>query len=228
MDIDILNAVRWLIPLILSLTVHEYAHARSAWLLGDRTAERLGRMTLNPLPHIDPVGTLVLPMMGILFHAPVFGWAKPVPISPVAFRHDMSMKLGMLIVAAAGPASNIMLSLLASGTLFILYQIGDVELVRPLFVFFVIFINLNVLLAVFNLLPIPPLDGGRILAGILPDRFSAILDNIERYGFIILILLLMTGAFRVLAYPVYLLSGLLLSWPLPSSVLGELMSTLKL
>jgi len=209
---DILRATMLLIPMILSLSVHEYSHARAAKWLDDPTAERLGRLTLNPVAHIDPVGTLFLPFMGFLFGGYIFGWAKPVPVNPLNFTRRMPAKVGMLIVAAAGPASNLFLALAASALMAVMVLlVGFYN--QNLHDLFSIFIQLNIVLAFFNLLPIPPLDGGRILAGILPDRFEGIIHSFERYGFIILIALLFSGALSVLFIPVRYISAFLMNWP---------------
>jgi len=209
---DILKAVMLLIPMVLSLTVHEYSHARAAAMLHDRTAQKLGRLTLNPVPHIDPIGTLALPLLGFIFGGFIFGWAKPVPVNPMNFKRDVSMKFGMLLVAAAGPLSNLVLALLGSLMLFVMVQLQIMN--EGMITLFAIFIKLNVILAFFNLLPIPPLDGGRILAGVLPDSTQPALRSIEKYGFMVLIFLLFSGVMKFLFIPVGWVSNLLLSWPL--------------
>jgi Zn-dependent protease len=170
----------WMIPLILSITVHEWAHAASAAWLGDDTARLLGRNTLNPVAHVDPVGTLLLPLLGV-----PFGWAKPVPINPVRFRRGTSMKLGVLIVAIAGPVSNVVLAAIC-------WLIRSAPLIRPgtgLADGLTTMIMLNMGLAVFNMLPIPPLDGSRIVDALMPTRLRPLWHQFSNYGFMLLIVL---------------------------------------
>jgi Zn-dependent protease len=154
-----------LIPLWLSLSVHEWAHAWMAWRLGDDTAQRMGRLTLNPLAHIDPVGTLLLPLLGI-----PFGWAKPVPVQPQRFRPSVNMGTGMMLVAAAGPVANLGLALLCVLVEAVLLRMGSPAVAsgQPLSMLLHMMLVLNVLLAMFNALPIPPLDGSRVVDGLMP------------------------------------------------------------
>ncbi len=155
-----------LIPLWLSLSVHEWAHAWVAWRLGDDTAERMGRLTLNPLAHVDPVGTLLLPLLGI-----PFGWAKPVPVQPHRFRPTVSMAGGMMLVAAAGPLANLGLAALCVlvEALLVRMQSPLIAPGQPLAMLLPTMFVLNVLLALFNALPIPPLDGSRVVDGLMPQ-----------------------------------------------------------
>lgn len=186
------------IPLLLSLTVHEWAHALAAKLLGDDTAERLGRLTLNPLEHIDPIGTLILPLLGV-----PFGWAKPVPIQPLRFRRDVSLRTGVLLVAAAGPASNLCLALALAGVVGVssrLFHASNGPLLELLERVTVI----NVLLACFNLLPIPPLDGGRVVDSLMPERFRPAWDWLgARSLYVLAAVLILPGffGFSLLAWP---------------------------
>lgn len=162
---DLLVRLLALVPMLLSLSVHEWAHAFAAYQLGDTTAEEQGRLTLNPLAHIDPVGTLLFPLMGI-----PFGWAKPVPINPLRFRRDISMAKGMLITAAAGPFSNLVLAALCfaiTGTL-VKVSPGTLRANPAIALLLSHAMSLNLGLAIFNLLPIPPLDGSRIVEGVIP------------------------------------------------------------
>ncbi len=165
----VLERVMSLIPLVLSLTVHEWAHALVATHLGDTTAKEQGRLTLNPIAHIDVVGTLALPLLGI-----PFGWAKPVPVEPARFRSSVSMTRGMLLTAAAGPLSNLVLVLICSGALAIGHRtqalpaegsVGQVLLERGVLI--------NLVLAAFNLLPVPPLDGSRVVDAFVPFEHRA-------------------------------------------------------
>jgi len=162
----LLQQVSWWIPLLLSLAVHEWAHARAAASLGDQTAASQGRATLDPLAHIDPLGTVMLPLLGV-----PFGWAKPVPVNPSRFSQAISMRLGMVWVALAGPLSNLVLGLLALGAHAVLYGHGN-RLLDALSAMTAHLVMLNGLLAVFNLLPIHPLDGSRVVDGFIPDSLS--------------------------------------------------------
>lgn len=173
------------IPLVLSLSVHEWAHAASAKCLGDDTAERLGRLSLNPLDHIDPIGTLILPLLGV-----PFGWAKPVPINPLRFRKDVGMNAGLWLTAAAGPASNLLLALFIAGSVGIAARFSPGLLPDVAMPVVTTFIVLNVLLAFFNLLPIPPLDGSRVVDAIIPDSFRPAWDAFAPYSAFVLIALI--------------------------------------
>jgi len=182
-----------------SLTVHEWAHAFTADRLGDSTARLLGRMSLNPIVHIDLIGTILLPAIAIFSGLPVLGWAKPVPVN---MNRLSNPKRDFMIVAAAGPASNIMLAVAASA---VFHAFGGAAGVRPGLLDPVtvayIFVTINVLLAVFNMLPIPPLDGGNVLAGLLPTHMTGFLYGLRQYGFLILYALLFTGVLRQLLGP---------------------------
>jgi Zn-dependent protease len=184
-----------LIPMILSLSVHECAHAASAYLLGDRTAKDAGRLTLNPQVHIDPWGTLFVPALSVLMGGvPFLGWARPTPFKATEFRSGVNRRLGSALVAAAGPASNLVLSVLSlavlvalgrSGVaLYTMVQDGDSMVPRPssIYVFLFTMFELNLGLAYFNLLPIPPLDGYRLL----PPALDRLARPLERYGFALL------------------------------------------
>jgi Zn-dependent protease len=178
-----------LIPLILSLTVHEWAHAYSAFRLGDDTAAREGRLTLNPIPHIDPIGTILLPLL-----SPIpFGWAKPVPVNPVRFRRDVSMRTGMMITAAAGPLSNLAIAILCAVIYGILLRFGVSH--RGVNKLLFIFITSNIGLFLFNFLPVPPLDGSRIVDGVLPYRLRPQWEQLQRYsGFLLLGVIFFAGS----------------------------------
>jgi len=199
----------WSVPLLLAVILHEVAHGVVALRLGDDTALRAGRLTLNPLPHIDPIGTVLLPALLLAAGAPVFGYAKPVPVNYARLRDP---RRSMMLVALAGPLTNLVL---AATSAVVLRQI--IAYLEPIartgarglqgqFATMVLLplgsmarasVLLNVVLAVFNLLPIPPLDGGRVLTGILPYTYARLVASLEPFGFLILMLLLMTRSLGV-------------------------------
>ena len=197
--------------LIFSLTVHESAHAWAAWRLGDSTAKRLGRISLNPVVHVDPVGTLLLPLIAFTTGAPVIGWAKPVPVNPHHLEHP---RRDFLYIAAAGPASNVLLAVVAS-VVMRMVPVSPIEVGigygLPIWSIAATTFELNLLLAVFNMVPVPPLDGGNVLAGLLPSSLADAFDRVVRpWGFLLLYALLLTGALGALITPPYLF----LSWVL--------------
>ncbi len=203
----ILRLVTVLVPMILSLTVHEFAHAFAAHLLGDNTAKYQGRLTLNPLPHIDPIGTLLLPVMAVAMSGmgvPFFGWAKPVPVNPLYFNKKYSMRTGMLLTAAAGPLSNLIMAIISGGLMTILVRSGLLDHMMPVFTFLITFFQINLVLAIFNLVPIYPLDGQKVLTGLLPHDAANSFDNFShRYGSLLLIGLIVFGG-RIISIPLTL------------------------
>jgi Zn-dependent protease len=196
--------------LLFSLTVHEMAHAWTADRLGDSTARLLGRVSLNPLVHADPIGTVLFPLVALITGAPIIGWAKPVPVLTRNLHHP---RRDYVLVAAAGPASNLVLAFLAASVLAALTvspQIaGEANVSVPVARILSSLIRLNVLLAVFNMIPIPPLDGGNVLAGLLPRSLGALFDTLRPYGFILLYALILSGGFNAIVLPPY---SFILSW----------------
>jgi Zn-dependent protease len=194
------------IPIIFAITVHEAAHGYVAKYFGDLTAEKMGRITLNPIKHIDMIGTIILPALTLMLGGILFGWAKPVPVN---FANLNNPKKDMLWVAAAGPASNFIMAIVwvlvlkyansaPEGAAFFLLEMSKVG------------IMINLVLMVLNLLPIPPLDGGRIAVSLLPMHLAVKLSQLERYGFIILMVLLFTGILGSIISPIISFFGQLI------------------
>jgi len=197
------------LPLLFAITVHEAAHGWMARRLGDRTAEMLGRLTLNPIKHIDPIGTVLVPAILLIAGGFIFGWAKPVPVDPRNLAHP---RRDMAAVAAAGPMANLLMALLWA----LIAKLGLVLTPTmpwvgvPLLLMGKTGIFLNSILMVLNLLPLPPLDGGRVLVGLLPDRLADKVASIEPYGMFILVGLMITGFLgQVIGPPITLLERLL-------------------
>lgn len=190
-----------LLPILLAVTVHEAAHAYAANFFGDGTAKFLGRMTLNPIKHIDILGTIIIPLTMFILTSFVFGWAKPVPVNAQNFKNP---RRDMALVALAGPLSNIVMAFAWAG----MTAIGVAGLsssawyAEPLVLMGLIGIRVNILLAVFNLLPLPPLDGGRVLVAVLPPKAANTVSQLEPWGFPILLLLLFTGVLSFLLLPI--------------------------
>ena len=178
------------------IVVHELAHGYVAFRLGDPTAKLAGRLTLNPVAHVDPVGTILLPAILILTHSPiVFGWAKPVPVDP---RNFSDPRKGMLLTSLAGPAANFALAVLFAA----IFKTGIFPANSFIWTFLLYGVLISLVLGVFNLLPIPPLDGSGILMAVLPDKLLRGYMQLERYGFVILIALLYLGLFDRIILPI--------------------------
>ena len=188
----------WAIPVLLAITLHEAAHGYVARLNGDNTAWMLGRVTLNPLKHIDPLGTVILPLILMMTSPFIFGWAKPVPVNYNQLRRK---KMGAVLVAGAGPAANLFLAL-CSVVLFHLVPYVPETIREPMALTLIASMQINVLLMVFNLMPILPLDGGRILEALLPGPLSYKYARTERYGMIIVIVLAFTGILFAVIKPI--------------------------
>jgi len=201
-DLNVAALVIAFLVLIFSLSVHEAAHAWSASQLGDDTAKRLGRVTLNPVVHADPIGTVLLPLIAMLSGAPVIGWAKPTPVNTRNLGHP---RRDHILVTAAGPISNLLIALVASAAM----RSGASSSGGWMDTLVDEALTLNVLLAVFNMLPIPPLDGGQILMALLPRRAAMRMGFLYEYGFLILMGLLFTGVLGYLITPPYYV---ILSW----------------
>lgn len=203
MDFDIAQIIQilsiWGIPVLLAITLHEAAHGYAALKCGDQTAYMLGRVTLNPIKHIDPLGTILIPLILLIMSSPfIFGYARPVP---VAFRKLRNLRRDTVIVAAAGPLMNLILAFFSVAIMHVAvylpfgYAVGLIEMCQASIV-------INVILFVFNLVPLLPLDGGRILAALLPGPLSYQFGKTERYGFIIILLLAFSGVLWEIIGPV--------------------------
>lgn len=197
MSDSVLSIAVWALPLLVAVILHEVAHGWVAFRLGDPTAKALGRLTLNPIPHVDPFGTLLLPGMLILTGSPfVFGYAKPVPVDFRFLRHP---KRDMVWVAAAGPAVNVLLAVLSATAFKVAAGSGEPGLLATMLLYSVF---LNITLAVFNMLPIPPLDGGRVAVGLLPRALALPFARLEPVGMIVVIVLLASGSLGLVLGPV--------------------------
>jgi Zn-dependent protease len=203
-NIDLVQVLLAFCVLLLSLSVHEAAHAWSADRLGDATARTLGRVSFNPLVHVDPIGTVVFPLVAMFSGLPLIGWAKPVPVNVNNLRGDWRQKY--MIIAAAGPASNLVLAVCAAVGVRLIGAEGTGTVVYDFLYWMVL---LNVLLAVFNMIPVPPLDGGNVLSGLLRGPAASVFDTIRPYGFIILYGLLLTGVLFSIVGPI---QARILSW----------------
>ncbi|PMP59612.1 MAG: site-2 protease family protein [Sulfurihydrogenibium sp.] len=212
---NIVDIIFMIPALLVAVIFHEVAHGYVAYRLGDDTAQREGRLTLNPIPHIDPIGSILLPAILILLKSPIlFGYAKPVPINPYNFKIDM--RKGMIMTSFAGPAVNFFLAFMFAGLYHLvrnetflkyfasIFGLGSLEsVIIPLAIFFKYAVSINLILGIFNILPIPPLDGGNILLNILPREIQQKVEPYEQFGFILVIILLMTGILGMVILPIY-------------------------
>ncbi len=219
------HLVMFLVVLLLAISAHEAGHAWMSWKFGDDTAYMLGRVSLSPVTHTDPIGTLLIPILAFTFGAvggalasvPLIGWGRPTPVNP---RNWANYKLANVMVSIAGIGANLILALIGFTIFKTLLETGaihggnvDSGLVQPLIIFLNYFIMLNVSLAVFNLLPFPPLDGSKVLSTFLPDSFQPIFEMLEQFGFLILLLLVYMGLIGMIIRPFYILVRYLLFTP---------------
>jgi len=186
--------------LLVSLSIHEAAHAWTADRLGDPTARALGRVSLNPLVHIDPIGTVLLPLIAAVSHLPLIGWAKPVPVTTRNLRQP---RRDFMMVAAAGPISNLLQAVVAAMVLRVLAGFAARGQAPPSVVsgVFYLAVEVNLLLAFFNLIPVPPLDGGNVMLGLLPPRAALAYSRLRQYGFLVLYALMLSGVASALIMP---------------------------
>lgn len=207
MELSVIQKIAiFALPVIFAITVHEAAHGYAARHFGDFTADQAGRITLNPLKHIDPFGTLLLPALTIMLGGVLFGWAKPVPVNFSRLNHP---KKDMLWVAAAGPAANLVMAIFWILMLKVVPAV-PAFMTLPLGLMAKAGITINIILMVLNLLPLPPLDGGRIAVSLLPNDLARHFAKIEPYGFFILIALLFTGLLGTILLPMmHLVEGIL-------------------
>lgn len=190
----------WIFPVIFAVTVHEYAHGFVAKYYGDNTAEQRGLLTLNPIKQIDLVGTVIVPLLLLATNAGfIFGWAKGMPVNS---RNLKNPRKDMAMVALAGPMANLLMALAWALLARLAVEINIKEVSLPLIYSSMAGIGFNAVMVIFNLLPIPPLDGSRILSGILPDYWAWQFNKLEQYGFIILMALLFTHALDFIIYPI--------------------------
>lgn len=216
------HLIIYLVVLLLAISAHEAGHAWMSHKFGDDTAYMLGRVTLNPVAHTDPIGTLLIPILGFVFGAiggalggiPLIGWGKPTPVNP---RNWTNYKLANVMVSVAGILANLILFLIGFTIFKILLETGTINggnidqgIIKPISILLSNMILLNVSLAIFNLMPFPPLDGSKILSTFLPASFQPILDMLEQFGFIILLFLVYIGFFRMIISPVFTLVEYLL------------------
>ena len=205
-----------LIPMVLSLTVHEFAHAWSAKILGDDTAESMGRLNLNPMSHADPMGTILLPLFILITNGaigpslgggggiPFFGWAKPVPVNPGRFSRQVPLRTGMMIVAAAGPLSNLILALISAGCVSYAIKNGyHADMEPPVRALLVYMLQINVALFVFNMIPIYPLDGQKVLSGLLSSEKAMRFERFSYQWGSLCLMFIIFFAREVIAYPVW-------------------------
>ena len=186
--------------LVASLSVHEAAHAWSADKLGDPTARTLGRVSLNPAVHVDPIGTIVFPLLAMIYNLPLIGWANPVPVGIQNLRGNWRRKY--MLIAAAGPASNLVMAVAAAAAYWLISGGPPLEVTQGLAGnILAAFLQMNLALAVFNMIPVPPLDGGNVLAGLVGGRVADALDRIRPYGIVILYVLMFMGVLSRFVYP---------------------------
>jgi Zn-dependent protease len=202
--------VIYMVVLLLAISAHEAAHAWMSYKFGDDTARLLGRITLNPVAHTDPIGTLLIPIVGFVFGAmgggrlPLIGWGKPTPVNPLRWRQK---DLANVMVSIAGILANLLIAIIAFTILKVLFVSGLIDsmsesLVEPVLLFLQFLLTMNVSLAVFNLLPFPPLDGSKILDTFLPASMQPLMAILEQYGFVILIVLMYLGFFSAIISPI--------------------------
>lgn len=211
-----------LVPFILAVVAHEYAHGWIAHRWGDKTAKQHGRLTWNPLPHMDPVGTVLFPVINMLSGMNLlFGWAKPVPIDPSQFK---KYRVGLFCVSLAGPGMNFILAILSSFLLCALSRWAphDFYLYDPLIGMAYVSVSLNYALGIFNLIPLPPLDGSKMLESVLPLEAARRFEKLTQYSFFILMALLLSGALSFLSYPIRFCTNITLALAAQLFGLGNL------